>query len=178
LKSAELASSANVYLHLENARRHYPELLLLVRNGGSPGFMQLNDLCREYGAEFSAASARAPQRPPGLGDLAVFFHGLLWAHGRRLNILVKMSRRWLPCRNWVPGLLELGMEKAELYLPEAYLHDLALLAHAGARCSVNDAWERRHGFQDRRGDDHPTGNYGNRDFENYVAYQAALSPDT
>ncbi len=162
--------------------------------GSVPKYMDLNNLCARYGAEFSTASIRAPQKPHGLGDLAVFWHGLLWAKWRWLDLLVKISRRWLICYNWVPGLVDLAMraqyptytnrcrtyndgfrpefiglhvgswycdeilldmkgriERADLYLPEQYLHDMALIAHSKNRCSVNDLWEKEHGHQDRGG---------------------------
>jgi hypothetical protein len=188
-------SVAYVHLQLETAQRHYPDLPILVRDDGSPQYMELNDLCMQYKVEFSTASVRSRQRPDGrLGDLAVFWHGLLWAKRQRLDLLVKISRRWIISENWVPGLVELAartqyptytneckhyrfgfrpefialhvrswcckeilshmkerMEQGDLKLPEEYLHDMALIAHQRNRCSVNDAWEKEHGNQDRGG---------------------------
>ena len=187
-------SVAHIHLHLETARRYYPNHQILVRDDGSPEYMELNDLCIQYDAEFSTASVRSPQQPHGLGDLAVFWHGLLWAKQQSIDLLVKMSRRWIISKNWVPGLVDLAtqtqyptytnccnhynygfrpefmglhvfswyceeilsdmkgrMERAELPLPEQYLHDMALIAHKRNRCCVNALWEKEHGYQDRGG---------------------------
>lgn len=97
-----------VHLQLENARRFYPNHPLLVRDDGSPSFLKLNDLSMEYGVEFSTAGVPSP-RVHGVGDVAVFWHGLLWARRKGLDLLVKISRRWLLSRNWVPELIELAV---------------------------------------------------------------------
>jgi hypothetical protein len=55
------ASAGNIHLHLEARRRFYPDVPLLVRDDASPDTMRLNDLCGDYGADFSTASVRAPE---------------------------------------------------------------------------------------------------------------------
>ena len=44
------------------------------------------------------------------GDISVFLQGLLWAKGHQLDLLVKLSRRFLPLTPWVDGLARLAHE--------------------------------------------------------------------
>ena len=45
-----------------------------------------------------------------MGDLSVFLGGLKWAERRRLDLLVKVSRRWVFLANWTTGLQTLAWE--------------------------------------------------------------------
>lgn len=97
------------YLHLalESWRRNYPDIPVLVSDDGSPNRAELSELCTLYGADFVGHPAR---RRWTIGDLSSYVHGLDWAQERRLELLVKMSRRFIPLYNWVPGLQRLAYE--------------------------------------------------------------------
>jgi hypothetical protein len=84
-------------LHLKNAAELYPDIPILVHDDSSEDIIGINDLCVKYGADFSFNNKRMGHQR---GDLFVFATGLLWAQRKRLDILVKMSRRWIPKRNW------------------------------------------------------------------------------
>ncbi|HAB16872.1 MAG TPA: hypothetical protein PLX89_10845 [Verrucomicrobiota bacterium] len=90
-----------IHLHLESRRRSYPEVPVLVCDDGSLRGQELADLCERYGAEFWTRPARLA---PTLGDLAAVATGMEWAEKRRIEILVKFSRRFLPLGSWVESL--------------------------------------------------------------------------
>jgi hypothetical protein len=96
-----------VHLQLEARRRFYPEIPLLVHDDSSPVAAELGRLCNEYGAAFQTNKAREPHH---LGDLTAFLGGLRWADQRKLDLLVKISRRWLFLTDWVGGLRKLALE--------------------------------------------------------------------
>jgi hypothetical protein len=95
-----------VHLQLEARRRFYPDVSLLVHDDGSSKGDELRRLCEEYGCEFETNESR---RLTNIGDISCFLGGLLWAQWRHLDLLVKVSRRFLPVVNWVPELQELAM---------------------------------------------------------------------
>lgn len=96
-----------VHLQLEARRRLYPHVPILVHDDASPFVAQLRRLCIDYGADFETNSERIGHE---LGDLSVFVGGLKWAERRRLDLLVKVSRRWLFLANWTTGLQTLAWE--------------------------------------------------------------------
>jgi hypothetical protein len=100
------ASVPYIHLHLEARRRFYPELPLLVHDDASPKVNELKRLCDDYGCEFETNDIR---QPPFIGDLSCFIGGLLWGRQRGIDLLVKMSRRFVPVENWIPGLQALAM---------------------------------------------------------------------
>ncbi len=83
----------------------YPGLPVLVHDDASGAGEQLQELCGRYGAEFETNSARLGHQ---MGDLSALVGGLAWAKERGIDLLVKMSRRFIPLTNWVPGLVELA----------------------------------------------------------------------
>lgn len=97
------------YLHLalESWRRNYPGIPVLVSDDGSPNQTELSELCKFYGADFISHHAR---RCWTIGDLSSYVHGLDWAQERQLDLLVKMSRRFIPLYDWLPGLQQLAYE--------------------------------------------------------------------
>jgi hypothetical protein len=96
-----------VHLQLEARRRYYPDVPLLVHDDGSKKTSALHALCREYGCDFEHNDRR--QRP-GLGDVSAFVGGLAWAAAHKIEVLVKVSRRWVFQTNWVPSLQELALQ--------------------------------------------------------------------
>ncbi len=93
-------------LHLEARRRFYPHIPLLVHDDASPKRDELRRLCAEYGCEFESNDSR---RAVFIGDVSCVLGGLLWAQRIRLDLLVKMSRRFLPLRDWTSELQELAL---------------------------------------------------------------------
>lgn len=96
-----------VHLQLETARRLYPEVPLLIHDDASRQRSPLKSLARDYGADFASTPVRQVHH---LGDLAAFSAGLRWAHERGLDLLLKVSRRWIWRRDWRPSLTRLARE--------------------------------------------------------------------
>lgn len=101
------ASVPYIHLQVEARRRFYPEVPALVHDDASIGAKALADLCDEYDVDFESNSTH---QPPYAGDLSVFVGGLLWARERQLNLLLKVSRRWIFLTDWRPSLIELAAE--------------------------------------------------------------------
>lgn len=98
------------YVHMALAvrQRLYPEVPTLVHDDCSDKQEQLLKLCNEYGAEFETNSSRLGHQ---MGDLSALVGGLEWAAEKGIDLLAKMSRRFVPLANWVQGLAQLAMEK-------------------------------------------------------------------
>jgi hypothetical protein len=96
-----------IHLALESWRLNYPAIPLLVSDDGSPNRDELHALCQRYGADFVSSPRRKKQ---SLGDISAYIHGLEWAVKCELDLVVKMSRRFIPLHNWVPGLQSLAYE--------------------------------------------------------------------
>lgn len=86
-------SKAYVHLILESLRRVCPEIPILVHDDNSAETESLSDLCADYGADFISSSNRLGHV---LGDLSTFMNGLLWAKRKKLDMLIKFSRRFCP----------------------------------------------------------------------------------
>ena len=95
-----------VHLQLEAWRRLYPHAALLVHDDASPHAERLAELCAGYGAEFERNTERCP---PCKGDLTAFVGGLHWARERGLDVLLKLSRRFVPLTDWTVSLAELAL---------------------------------------------------------------------
>lgn len=100
-------SVPHIHLHLEAWRRFYPDIPVLVHDDGSPGSGELAGLCRDYGAAFESASVRSRHQH---GDLLAIIGGMIWAREEGIDLLVKMSRRFLPLTDWTAELGRLVME--------------------------------------------------------------------
>ncbi len=96
-----------IHLALECRKRFYPDVPVLVNDDGSPEEPKLRQLCRHYGADFITNEIR---KRPTVGDVSAFVNGLMWAHERRLDLLVKLSRRFIPLHNWVHPLQQLAWQ--------------------------------------------------------------------
>ena len=100
-------ATAHIHMHLETWKRHYPEVPLLVHDDCSEQIRDLHTLCCDYGADFSFNSV---EHGHVVGDLTIFWHGLLWAKAKGLDLLVKFSRRFIPLEDFRPSLVALAVE--------------------------------------------------------------------
>jgi hypothetical protein len=96
-----------VHLQLEFSSRLHPKIPVLVHDDRSPAEEILKSLCRKYCAGFQTNQSRLGWRS---GDYSVILHGIEWGLKEELDIVVKMSRRFIPLFNWIPGLLNLCQE--------------------------------------------------------------------
>ena len=94
-----------VELALAVRQRLYPDLPTLVHDDASKRTTELESLCARYGVEVETTSSRLGHP---MGDLCGIVGGLRWAEERGIELLVKMSRRFIPLTNWVTGLTELA----------------------------------------------------------------------
>lgn len=94
-----------IHLQLESRARNYPDLPVLVHDDGSPLQAELRDLCQRYKADFVTSERRHPHF---VGDMAAFVAGFDWAGEKKLDLLVKFSRRFIPMFNWLEDLQELA----------------------------------------------------------------------
>lgn len=95
-----------VHMQLEARARFYPEVPMLVHDDGSPSSGELVALCHRYGVDFVGAKQRQMHT---LGDLQAMFRGLCWSNRTGAQILVKMSRRFVPLADWTGGLSRLWL---------------------------------------------------------------------
>jgi hypothetical protein len=100
------AATPYVHLQLEARRRLFPDVPLLVHDDNSHQADELNRLCQQYGCDFEVNSRRLPHQ---LGDISVFVGGLRWAASKRIELLLKVSRRWIFLVDWTNDLKELAM---------------------------------------------------------------------
>jgi hypothetical protein len=96
-----------VHLQLEARKRFYPTAPLLVHDDGSHKSTELHSLCELYGCDFEFNETR---QPPTIGDLTAFFGGLLWAKFRSLDLIIKVSRRWIFRTDWTFSLAALAVQ--------------------------------------------------------------------
>ena len=96
-----------VHLQLEARRRLYPSLPCLVVDDASD--VDLRGLCERYGASFLTSASRLGHQK---GDIQALLSGLSWATfdaqggQKSADILVKISRRWIWRRDFLPSLLD------------------------------------------------------------------------
>ena len=95
-----------IHLQLEARRRFYPQVPLLVHDDGSNKSGELRALCDKYDCDFESNTTR---QPPRVGDLTTFVGGLWWAQHRGLDVLLKVSRRWVFLVDWQPSLAALAL---------------------------------------------------------------------
>jgi hypothetical protein len=91
---------AYIHLFLESAKRNFSHIPILVHDDCS-GCEELKKIVSSYGQEFSTNENHCGH---GAGDIQVILGGLRWASSINLDILVKMSRRFIPFFDWTPGL--------------------------------------------------------------------------
>lgn len=82
-------------LFLKIAQRLFPHIPVLVHDDSSTE--PLESLVSQYSQEFITTNSRQGHGP---GDVCVFVSGLKWAKDNKFDILVKMSRRFIPLFDW------------------------------------------------------------------------------
>jgi hypothetical protein len=100
------ASVPYIHLQLEARKRYYPHVPCLVHDDCSGRQEELRELCCNYGVDFEVSGRR---QPPYLGDVSTFICGLGWAQSRGLDLLLKVSRRWIFLADWTPSLIDLSV---------------------------------------------------------------------
>jgi hypothetical protein len=99
-------SPAYVALHLESRKLYCPDVPVLVVDDCSDDTAALVDVCSRYGVAFVSNPKRLRHLD---GDLAALVHGLQWGRCWGIDLLVKMSRRFLPVGRWVDDLAALAV---------------------------------------------------------------------
>src|SRR5580658_5958744 len=90
-----------VELGLAIRKRFYEAIPVLVHDDASPQRDELMRLCDRYGATFQTNSGNLGHE---MGDLSSMVSGLMWAKSCGVELLVKMSRRFVPLAEWVSKL--------------------------------------------------------------------------
>jgi len=96
-----------IHLHLASWQRFFPSIPVLVADDGSPFHHELAELCSQYQVHFSSNPSRLRRT---VGDMSSYVIGLDWAASIDADILVKMSRRFVPLYDWVLELQQLAIE--------------------------------------------------------------------
>lgn len=94
-----------VHLQLEARKRYYPTIPVLVHDDGSPKAEEIARLCEQYGADFEKNSPRFTMCK---GDMSVFVGGIRWAKQNGIELLLKLSRRFVPMMDWTASLIALA----------------------------------------------------------------------
>lgn len=83
-----------IELQIRAIRYTCGDVPILVCDDCSPGNRQdaMRAICQRYGVDFRAAGHQLGHVP---GDLAAYAYGLLWAGERKLQVLAKLSQRWI-----------------------------------------------------------------------------------
>jgi len=97
---------AYIHLFLESAKRNFPHIPILISDDCSSQRVGLFNLCEQYGAHFFSNASR---RGHFAGDVSSFVNGLEWAKKENLDLLVKMSRRFIPLYDWTKNFKELAV---------------------------------------------------------------------
>ena len=94
------------YVHLALAvrRRFYPEVPAIVIDDCSPVNCELAALAHRYQADFYSNEERFNHTR---GDMMSIISGLVWAAVRQVDVMVKMSRRFVPKEDWRPSLRDI-----------------------------------------------------------------------
>lgn len=100
------AAIPHIHMQLEAHRRFYGHIPLLVHDDNSPVADRIHELCNQYDCSFEVNTSRHTHF---IGDLTVFIGGLKWAEARHLDILLKLSRRWIFVMDWSKSLHEIAM---------------------------------------------------------------------
>ena len=85
---------------------------ILIHDDCSPEQNKLKELAEQYNVDFYSTSERLWHQTNvgSLGDHHAFFYGLQWAKSKNIDILVKLSRRLIPCFEWKNSLINLAIQ--------------------------------------------------------------------
>ena len=93
----------HIQLAMEVMKNNEIKVPVLVHDDSS-GDKNLLNICRTYQCNFMSTSFRHGHYA---GDVMALYNGLLWANKNNYDILVKMSRRFIPLFDWTKSLKEL-----------------------------------------------------------------------
>jgi hypothetical protein len=82
---------------------------VLVCDDCSDKQTELKQLCDSYGVDFYSSQKKLFNKEyvGSVGDTNVFYEGLKWAKNKNIELLVKLSRRLIPCKEWKTEFLNL-----------------------------------------------------------------------
>ena len=85
---------------------------ILVHDDCSSEKEQLKELCNQYNVDFYSTPKNLFHKAcvGSIGDQSCFYEGLLWAKRNNIDILVKLSRRLIPCYKWIDDFKKLILE--------------------------------------------------------------------
>jgi hypothetical protein len=95
-----------VALGLAVRQKLYPTLPVLVHDDASDQRDELARLCEQHGVDFQTNSARLGHE---MGDVASLVGGLRWAADKGIELLARMTRRFIPLRDWTGHLAEVAL---------------------------------------------------------------------
>jgi hypothetical protein len=98
-------SVSYIRLQLETRKLYWPEVEVLIHDDNSDKKEELIALCEQYGATYYSTPKRLVD---GLGDMAAIVEGLDWAKRNNIDLLVKLSRRFLITHPWTLALSHLA----------------------------------------------------------------------
>lgn len=114
---------------------------ILIHDDHSDEAIQLKELAQKNGAYFFSTVNKLPymKNVTTLGDTSAFYEGLKWAKSLDLDILVKFSRRFIPCFNWSNSLRKLVVESDGVTFSSKCIKDRFSFRTEGLAMNV-DAW--------------------------------------
>lgn len=95
-----------VHLQLESIKRYNPHVLVLIHDDHSDSQKELKQLCCRYKADFMTTKKT---RGAQMGDLSAVATGLRWAKQHKIDILLKVSRRYIIAKPWKNSISELAI---------------------------------------------------------------------
>jgi len=100
---------AYIHLQLELSKRLFGDSMpVLIVNDGIEGVEALDDIVADY--PFATLNSFPLPLGHSVGDIRVFKEGMEWCKERGLDIMVKLSRRFVPLVPWRHGLQVLAAE--------------------------------------------------------------------
>jgi hypothetical protein len=118
---------------------------ILVHDDCSPEKDKLKKLCDDYGVDFYSTNENMFHKGciGSIGDQNCFFEGLKWAKENKLDILIKFSRRLIPCYRWVDDFKKLVLKSDGLTFSSYCERDLFPIRTECMAMNVN-AWANEH----------------------------------
>lgn len=98
-----------IKLHLHYLKNINGINKILVHDDCSNEKDELKKLCDQYNVDFYSTNSPMfyKEQVGSVGDTNAIYQGLLWAKQNNIEILVKLSRRLIPCYEWKTDLIEL-----------------------------------------------------------------------
>lgn len=89
-------SVGHIHLQLENAKKNFPNIQILIIDDGSNKKNILKNLCQQYNVQFLSNNINYGHM---IGDVKVVYDGLKWAKENNISYIYKLSRRFIPIVN-------------------------------------------------------------------------------